>query len=699
MVRRCQLRPGAIRASAADPGQAGSNQCRSRFRIRYSDDDIATNLSLQARIKSDFGIDLPDVPEIDELDPADYFRAVAEAVAEQPRWEVLPNDMVLWFFSFAKFLMYRDLDTSNWPEESPLEEQPLIRSLLGSGFGHDPPLCGDSEKIDRVLKPQDTVHVLDADSSQALVIEEVRRGRNLVIQGPPGTGKSQTIANLIAAAVKSGKTVLFVAEKMAALEVVERRLRNIGLEDMCLELHSNKANKRAVLQDLERTLKLAKPHLEDVAAHCQALTRCRDQITGYLDVIHAPIQPCGRTPYQVVGELVRLRAAGTRPPEFTLEAPLTWTSADYRSRRNTLGELVKRVEEIGTPKSSPWYGVGLEVVLPTDADRILSKLQLLVGRLEKLEDAGHRLASQLAIDAPLDLKGVSSIARLAQRLASAPPMDRGSMGHPVWGTQRSQIDALIAKGQRYHEGRSALEGLVTDEAWDTELAATRRSLAAYGRSWFRFLNRRYREAQATLCGLLLREPPKPLDERLALVDQLIATQKARRDVNSDHAAELGRKAFGDYWAGENSDWSALAKILDWETGCREAGIDDRFRQVFANLTDVPDVKGLLADIRKHLKPAVEEIRAVAHSLKLDLVAALQSHDIATIPLRRMLKKFRRWLESPELLSKWVSYFALCRGIESLGMAQLAAEIDAGATEQQPPAPLDLLRRLVSRCLL
>ncbi len=128
---------------------------------------------MQARIKSDFGIDLPDVPEIDELDPADYFCAVAEAVAEQPRWEVLPNDMVLWFFSFAKFLMYRDLDTSNWAEESPLEEQPLIRSLLGSGFGHDPPLCGDSEKIDRVLKPQDTVHVLDADSSQALVIEEL----------------------------------------------------------------------------------------------------------------------------------------------------------------------------------------------------------------------------------------------------------------------------------------------------------------------------------------------------------------------------------------------------------------------------------------------------------------------------------------------------------------------------------------------
>ena len=91
------------------------------------------------------------------------------------------------------------------------------------------------------------IHVLDADSSQAVAVEEIKRGRNLVIQGPPGTGKSQTIANMIAAAVKAGKSVLFVAEKMAALEVVRRRMHNIGLGDMCLELHSNKANKRTVL--------------------------------------------------------------------------------------------------------------------------------------------------------------------------------------------------------------------------------------------------------------------------------------------------------------------------------------------------------------------------------------------------------------------------------------------------------------------
>jgi hypothetical protein len=125
--------------------------------------------------------------------------------------------------------MYRDLHPEAWPEDKRLDQHPLLRALLGETFRNEPTLCDEHENIDGVLQPIDMVHVMDADSSQALCIEEVKRGRNLVIQGPPGTGKSQTIANLIVAAVKEGKTVLFVAEKMAALEVVKRRLDNVGL--------------------------------------------------------------------------------------------------------------------------------------------------------------------------------------------------------------------------------------------------------------------------------------------------------------------------------------------------------------------------------------------------------------------------------------------------------------------------------------
>ncbi|MCA9179575.1 MAG: DUF4011 domain-containing protein, partial [Planctomycetales bacterium] len=338
----------------------------SKFKLAYNEDELATNLSLQARIKDDFGIQIPDLPDVDELSPQDYFDQVSQAISGQSRWEVLPNDMVLWFFSFSKFLMYRDLQPENWPADRALESNSIIRGLLSESFVSEPPLCGDDGKVDEVITPSQAVHVVDADSSQAVAIEEVKRGRNLVIQGPPGTGKSQTIANLIAAAVVSGKSVLFVAEKMAALEVVHRRLANVGLGDMCLELHCNKANKKAVLQELAAALALGKPAGDNVEQVCHDLTSCRERLNRHLDLIHGPIAPSGFTPFQMVGELVRLRATKTRPPGFQLERPEKWTRRELEHRLHLLRDLAEFVEQIGQPDLNPWRGARLEVVLPTD---------------------------------------------------------------------------------------------------------------------------------------------------------------------------------------------------------------------------------------------------------------------------------------------------------------------------------------------
>ncbi|HKI20405.1 MAG TPA: DUF4011 domain-containing protein, partial [Isosphaeraceae bacterium] len=264
-----------------------------RFRLRYREEDVTTNLSLQAKLKGEFGIELPDVPEMEEKSPTTYFDAVAQAVIDQPRWEVLRNDMVVWFFSFAKYLMYRDLDPDTWPAHSPLGSNSTLSRLLGEGFVSDPALCGEGDQIDGLIPPANLVHVTDADSSQAVVIEEVRRGRHLVVQGPPGTGKSQTIANLIATAVKEGKKVLFVAEKMAALEVVQSRLQRLGLGAICLELHSNKANKKAVLEELARTLSLGRPKPRGSDEQIEALQAATERLNGHAEVMNTALEPAG----------------------------------------------------------------------------------------------------------------------------------------------------------------------------------------------------------------------------------------------------------------------------------------------------------------------------------------------------------------------------------------------------------------------
>lgn len=124
--------------------------------------------------------------------------------------------------------MHRDLDPANWPGGT-LADSSLISGLLVDGFEADAPFFGSEDKLDALLDPADIIQVIDADASQTKVIEKVRRGASLVVQGPPGTGKSQTITNIIAAAAHDGKSVLFVAEKMAAVSVVQHRLVKAGL--------------------------------------------------------------------------------------------------------------------------------------------------------------------------------------------------------------------------------------------------------------------------------------------------------------------------------------------------------------------------------------------------------------------------------------------------------------------------------------
>jgi DNA replication protein DnaC len=138
--------------------------------------------------------------------------------------------------------MYWDLDVDNWPEHAKPSEHLIISALLEDGFNESPSSINENDHIDQYIKLEESNLIKDADSSQIMAILDINQGRNMVIQGPPGTGKSQTITNLIAEAIGRGKKVLFVSEKMAALEVVKRRLDEVGLGVACLELHSHKTN-------------------------------------------------------------------------------------------------------------------------------------------------------------------------------------------------------------------------------------------------------------------------------------------------------------------------------------------------------------------------------------------------------------------------------------------------------------------------
>ncbi len=393
------------------PVELARSTARERFQLRYSEEEVGHNLSLAAKLHADFGITLPALPSLDDLDIDAYLAAVAEAVAEQPRWVVEDTVITLGLFSFGKFLMYRDLDSATWPVGEGPASHPVLGALLGDGLHEAEPHLTEDDHLDRHAASADLQLVVEADSSQILAILAANEGRNLVIQGPPGTGKSQTITNLIAEAIGRGKRVLFVAEKKAALDVVKRRLDSVGLGDACLELHGHKTNKKALLGQLQQTLQLGRPRQEDQAGDLAALGQLRDRLNDYADAVNTPVERSGVNPYAAFGELLRLRQQ--RPdatyPRLAPEGMADWSAADFARRLALVAELQGRLARLGPPAAHPFWGSRRLVFLPLERDQLRDTLRV-------AREAANRAASVAA-----DLAGLLSWSPPARPGEGEPP--------------------------------------------------------------------------------------------------------------------------------------------------------------------------------------------------------------------------------------------------------------------------------------
>lgn len=204
------------------------------------EDEIVINPTLSYKLKTDYGITLPEYKENENIDL--YFDKIKELLTLD-NWS-LDTGVALSILSFLKINMYNDLDKN----KSEIVAHPIVKAIAGD-VSDLPSIPNDIKNynFDKNDSPKDIYQIVDADASQQEAILLAKKGVSFVLQGPPGTGKSQTITNIIAESLADGKRILFVSEKMAALEVVHKRLKGAGLEPFCLTLHSYKANKRNIL--------------------------------------------------------------------------------------------------------------------------------------------------------------------------------------------------------------------------------------------------------------------------------------------------------------------------------------------------------------------------------------------------------------------------------------------------------------------
>jgi len=276
------------------------------------EEDAVLNPALILKL-AESGIELPALKELDDIDPAQVLAQVRAAVAGRRTWRV-ENMTVLSYFTFAKEAMYRDL----LDNQDRIAEHPAIRALAAGGRGAE---TGDfdfdelrDEDVDERAPADATPLVLDADSSQRACIAAAVDGRSFVMDGPPGTGKSQTIANMIGALLNAGRTVLFVSEKAAALDVVRNRLDHVGLGAYLLELHSSKATRKEVATELGRSLD-SKPVAPSrmSAVDVVQLRRRQAELNRYAAAMNEPRAPLNLSLHTVIGRISELADLPTAP--------------------------------------------------------------------------------------------------------------------------------------------------------------------------------------------------------------------------------------------------------------------------------------------------------------------------------------------------------------------------------------------------
>ncbi len=639
----------------------------SPFRVSYSGEDLGANITFIQKAQDDFDIAIPDITGGVESDAADmdvsaYCAEVASAVARMKRWSVEQDSVLLGFFSFNKLMMFRDLASESWQEYDNPHDSGMVRALLREGFREAASEIGDDDHLDGYLGAGDTYHVVDADSTQAKAIHDVNTGRSIIIQGPPGTGKSQTITNIIAESVARGKTVLFVAEKMAALEVVARRLSGIDLGDVFLELHSHKTQRRAVIDELQRTLELSEPRTDGIDDELIALSRTRDELNEYATAVNTPVGATGVTPYRAYGELLRLAGQNEESmPRLRVDGIESCSDADYRRKLEFVKDLQMLLGRMGVPRDHIFRGARLSALTPFVQTDLRHTLADTIQSLEALLREFGSLAETLGVDVPVDIEQVR---------AMLPDTQRVNLDALQPESRRQEMRTLLVCFERYENLHARYDGMLRASAWNTDVSDIYRRLSeskrvmggasdtTFGqgrqfRSRWAARNLGSQPSSAPTEGLtapLCRGvPPQDVDEQLALVEAIVAEQSALRQIAQ--LAPTARTILRDLWQGLDTKRDEMESALKWalaiidEEDAAQADTLSAYLQVLHSQTEVTP-----------LNTYVKAMAALEKVLELDAEKQFgKAFSFAALPFERQRQVLTEWRDGASKVREMVRF--------------------------------------------
>ena len=656
----------------------------SHFSIRFHEDDPRFNATLLQFLQRDFDLKIPELAgelprDKSGIDVPLVINLMRKAVRDVPGMEVV-EETALSTFSFAKFLMWKDLVERT----DALRQNRVVRHLIDSP---EEPFLKDGEKpafreerdLDRIYAPQDVVSLLPSDSSQTAASLAAAEGNDFVLVGPPGTGKSQTIANMIANCLAVGKTVLFVAEKTAALDVVHRRLRANGLGAHCIELHSSKTDRRHFLGQLKAAWEhggRADPS-EWVKINARLRLR-RDELNAYVEALHKTY-PNGWTPYLALGTALRAESA--------LAPALSWTERDCHDLQ-AFGDLEEQAAEIGKVFAAVQRHPALELIEADDwssgwQESLLYAAASLANAIDLRADAIGAFLASLGLEpqACSSRVDMSAMAQLARALLRTRGHDVAIAFDRDFSRCADALAELARAINSYREAERSLSGSYADESVPViDVAVHERRWREAGDAFWPLSILRKATARRELKAIATAGTPEPA------VDLPLLRRMQAELIAIEQNPLVGKQA---PIRGLSTDLSAVANILELAGELRRGlaipGLDQSevrtLLRAVAPCLPAAEVDHGLRKAADRFLAAVEGVDTAAREFaKLSGHTSLASTDSNLVALRPQLQSMA---EARHLLRDWAAWKRVRRRAVGVGLEPLVNLIEKGAIE-----PLD-----------
>lgn len=326
------------------------------FHITGTGEEPEVNAVLAEKMRIEFGIELP---PFEGASVEDYLSAIAEIAPRQIIWKVR-RQVAIGVFPSARMAMYHDID----PKHTAFPDSEIVRSLLGGSNSETSSPFAEEYNVDEPAIEQSVpCVVMDADSSQFSTLVDIANGKNLAVEGPPGTGKSQTIVNAIAAALAEGKKVLFVAEKLAALNVVRARLEAVGLGEFLLPLQAERSTREQVIGSVRTRVDMRRPaSVRDYDDQIAEYRGVRQQLADYIDLLTLSFGASGMTIHEILGRSIATASRLEAVPAEIIEQskiPDAYLHRPGIGRLYSLGEGVEKAAQQAASAKRHWKATGL----------------------------------------------------------------------------------------------------------------------------------------------------------------------------------------------------------------------------------------------------------------------------------------------------------------------------------------------------